>query len=264
VKRSAALISTLVAAVAAAAALAAGSPVPSATTNSLFSPDGSMYTTKVAGHRTTVTLWRNVRKLGRTSVDGAYGLPLIANDGTTEGVSHDGGTLVLGSTRATKGRFAVLDAHTLRVRRMVDLRGQFTFDALDPRGRTLYLIQHVSSQAGDRYSVRAYDLSRGRLVKQVVFDKREESSLMSGSPVTRATGPSGRWVYTLYAHPNGSLFVHALDSVDRHAFCIDLPRRGSPSTMWSMRLKLRPGTLSVLKGTTRFAAIDTKSLRVRA
>ena len=263
-KRSAALVYTLAAAVAAGAALAAGSPVPPATTNSLFSPDGSMYTTKVAGHRTTVTLWRNVRKVSRASVDGAYGLPVIAYDGTTEGVSHDGRTLVLGSTRAIKGTFAVLDARTLRVRRLVDLHGQFTFDALDPRGRTLYLIQHVPTQAGDRYAVRAYDLPRGRLVKQVVFDKREESSLMSGAPVTRATGPSGRWVYTLYAHPDGRLFVHALDSIDRHAFCIDLPRRGSPPTMWSMRLKLRPGTLRVLNGTARFAAIDTKTLRVRA
>ena len=66
------------------------------------------------------------------------------------------------------------------------------------------------------YYVRAYDLAQGGSCKQIVFDAREKGeSPMTGSPVTRATGPSGRWIYTLYGRPNGALFVHALDSIGR-------------------------------------------------
>jgi hypothetical protein len=163
----------------------------------------------------------------------------------------------------TLGRFAVLDARTLHVRRTIRLRGQFTYDALSPNGSTLFLIQHVGSGAVDHYYVRAYDLTRGRLLKRIIFDTREESSLMTGWAVTRATGPSGRWVYTLYARSNGTLFVHALDTIDRRAVCIDLPRRVAQDALAEVTLKLTPGRLAVRKGTTRLALIDTKTLRVR-
>ncbi len=86
---------------------------------------------------------------------------------------------------------------------------------------------------------------------------------MTGSPVTRATGPTGRWIYTLYVRPSGALFVHALDSVDVRAFCIDLPRRGSGNVMHT-KLELKPGRLAVVAGTKRLAVIDTRTLRVRA
>jgi hypothetical protein len=85
---------------------------------------------------------------------------------------------------------------------------------------------------------------------------------MTGWAVTRTTGPSGRWVYTLYGRSNGSLFVHALDMVDRHAVCIDLPRRVAQEAMQYLQLKLTPGRLSVRNGTTKIAVIDTKTLRV--
>jgi hypothetical protein len=99
-------------------------------------------------------------------------------------------------------------------------------------------------------------------LKQIVFDTREESSVMTGWAVTRATGPSGRWVYTLYGRENGTLFVHALDTVDRHAVCVDLPRRVAQEAFPQVTLKLAPGRLAVRKGTTRLALIDTGTLRV--
>jgi hypothetical protein len=105
-------------------------------------------------------------------------------------------------------------------------------------------------------------VTRGRLLKQIVFDTREKSSVMTGWGVTRTTGPTGRWVYTLYGRSNGTLFVHALDTVDRHAVCVDLPRRVAQETMQDLRLKLTPGRLSVRNGTARVAVIDTKTLRV--
>jgi DNA-binding beta-propeller fold protein YncE len=228
------------------------------TTRSAVSPDGKLrYETDARKGRTTLDALREGRRVHTASLRGLYGFPLPTND-SNEGVSHDGRTLVLAGL-GSLGRFAVLDAGSLRIRRNLTLRGQFTYDALSPNARTLYLIQHVSPP--DRYYVRAYDLTRGRLLKQIVFDTREKS-VMRGSPVSRATGPSGRWVYTLYGRSNGTLFVHALDTVDRHAVCIDLPRRVTQDAMQHLRLKLTPGVLSVRNGTSKVAVIDTKTLRL--
>jgi len=237
------------------------------TTTSVSSPDAKlMYTTAAHKDRTIVTLWRDGRKTRSVRIPGWFGMPLATNDGTAEGLSHDGRTLLLSSSGGPTSAFAVLDAHTLQLRRVVKLHGQFFYDALSPTGRTLYLIQFTPSLSGvlSHYYVRAYDLAQGRLLRQIVSDEREKAGPMSGTPITRVTGPSGRWVYTLYVRPNGHLFVHALDSVDRHAFCVDLTWHGSAPASWTMRLKLRPGKLLVVQSSARVAVIDTKTLRVTA
>ena len=46
---------------------------------------------------------------------------------------------------------------------------------------------------------------------------------MTGYPVSRATAPDGRFVYTLYQQNDNYPFVHALDTVHRTAVCIGLP-----------------------------------------
>jgi hypothetical protein len=244
------------AAVAAGMASADGQPRQSITTNSLFASGGRMYTTAVHARRTTVSLWHGTDKARRTVLDGALGFPVPTFDGTGEGLSHDGRTLVL----ASRARFVVFDARSLSVRRDVRLRGQFSYDAVSPTGRTLFLIQYLPGRV-THYYVRAYDVAQGRLLPQIVFDAREKGEgPMSGQPVTRATGPSGRWIYTLYARPSGALFVHALDSVDRRAYCVDLPKRGG--NVWHTKLQLKPGRLAVVAGTKRLAVIDTKTLRL--
>jgi hypothetical protein len=247
--------------VAAASALAAGPSAGGATTQSIFSPDGKlMYATKFGRHRrTVVSLWRNGRITRTVRLHGGYGVPVISIDGSTGGVSADGRTLVLASWSPRNTRFAVLDGHTLRLRRVARLRGQFSFDALSPTGKTLYLIQHVDSRFSNRYYVRAYDLARGHLLKKIIFDTREKWGLMSGVAVTRVTGPTGRWAYTLYSRPGGRPFVHALDTSARKAVCIDLPWHGSQNPIMRMRLKLKPGKLMV----GRYAVIDTRTFRVR-
>ena len=243
----------------AAAAAAADGPASSATTNSLFAPGGRMYTTAVHARRTTVSLWRNGAKPRRVVVDGSLGFPVPTFDGTGEGITHDGRTLLL----VSGSRYVALDARSLAVRRDVRLHGQFSYDALSPTGRTLFLIQHPSPTS-IHYYVRAYDLAHGRLLRQIIVDAREKGEgPMTGSPVTRATGPSGRWIYTLYVRSSGEMFVHALDSVDLHAFCVDLPRRVTTANVLHTKLKLKPGRLAVMAGTKRLAAIDTKTLRIR-
>jgi hypothetical protein len=239
----------------------------SATGAAIASPDGRMmYVTQVLPRRglTIVKIMRDGRATRVIRLRGGYGVPVVAADGSSEGVSHDGRTLVLAAQ--TPGRFAVLDARTLAVREIVRLRGQFTYDALSPAGTTLYLIQHVykRNSNANRYYVRAYDLVRHRLVKKIVFDRRENWGLMSGSPVTRATSASGKWVYTLYSRPGGSPFVHALDAVKRRAVCVDLPWRGSQAQVFRMRMRLghRKLVIGADWATRHVAVIDTKTWRV--
>jgi hypothetical protein len=248
--------------VALAAAGSAWAALPGmGTARTVESADGKLVYHAVAKKgRTAVDLVRAGRKVDSAKLAGTFGFPAPTNTGRGEGLSHDGRTLVLAGA-GSFGRFAILDARTLDVRRMLRLRGQYTYDALSPNASTLYLIQHTANGPVDRYYVRAYDLTRGRLLKQIVFDTREKSSLMTGAAITRATGPSGRWVYTLYGRQNGTLFVHALDTVDRHAVCIDLPRV-SPSAVWNVQMKLGSGRLAVRSATKKVAVIDIRTLRV--
>jgi hypothetical protein len=233
------------------------------TTQSIASPDGKLiYETDAQKGHTTVDILRGARRTRTVRLKGLLGVPVPTNQAQGEGLSHDGRTLVLASAGGA-ARFVVLSAHTLRVRRMIRLQGQFTYDALSPTASTLYLIQHLPSDSVDHYYVRAFDLRAGRLLKQIVFDRREKGEAMTGWAITRATGPTGRWVYTLYGRSNGTLFVHALDTVDRHAVCVDLPRRVGGDAVFRVQLKLEQGTLVIRTASKRLAVIDTKTLRVR-
>jgi hypothetical protein len=179
---------------------------------------------------------------------GAWGVPLVAYDWTSGGLSADGSTLVLTKVDSRRrSSFAVLDTRRFELKRTIKLKGEWGFDALSPDASTLYLIQ-TSLRKPSRYAVRAYDLRAGRLLPDPVVDPSEPDEPMRGLPVTRATGPGGRWEYTLYTggeHP----FVHALDTVRRQSICIDLPERiGRASWIWKARLTLRGGSVKVLHG----------------
>src|SRR5205814_10238349 len=108
-------------------------------------------------------------------------------------------------------RFVLFDTRRFRADRTVSLQGSFSFDALSPDARAMYLIQYTSAADYSRYRVRAYDLRAGKLLPGAIVDRREPSGQMAGSPVARVTTGTSRWVYTLYARPAGKSFVHALD-----------------------------------------------------
>ena len=195
---------------------------------------------------------------------GFYGVPLVAYDGTTAGLSGDGRTLVVASYGPLPGdagttRFLSLRAKTLRPQRRIELRGSWSFDAISPDGSRLYLVEHISAGPSPRYRVRAYDLAAGRLLPNAVIDRLVSKAIMGGQPATRATTPDGRWAYTLYARTKGKPFVHALDTARRRAFCIDLPLRLAESEQMRLRLKLRDEQLSVRLGSERLAEINTRS-----
>lgn len=199
-------------------------------------------------------------------LDALFVMPAVALDGTPGGLSAGGGRLVLIRPRAKFPQrtttLAIVDGRSLKLRRTLRLKGDFSYDALSPDGHMLYLIGYTSRRDVTQYAVRAYDLERDRLVPGRIVDAREPDEDMSGYPLTRATSPHGRWAYTLYDgthHP----FVHALDTVRGEAFCIDLDLLARDDLL-NMGLDLAPDgrSLTVTRKGTPVARIDTRKFTV--
>lgn len=202
-------------------------------------------------------------------VPGRFTIPVVAYDGSAAGLSADGKTLVLLRPRARFPRaqttFAVMDAERLRLRETITLRGDFSFDALSPDGSSLYLIEYLSPRDPSRYLVRLYDLRSGHLTPDPVIDPAEAGDVMRGAPITRAASPDGRWAYTLYDGAGDHPFVHALDTGERTARCIDLHGLVGHPELFDLRLEVDAGggTITVLDGSEPLAFIDARTFAVR-
>ena len=195
---------------------------------------------------------------------GAFGIPLVAYDGSTGGLSRNGRRLVVYEpSSGAKTRFVVLSPRTLRVQRRFTLSGDFGFDALSPDGSLLYLIQYHGSPwaINGSYAVRAYSLNMRRLYPGALVDPREPDEKMTGQPVTRVE--PGAWAYTLYSRAGKRPFVHALDTAHRRAFCVDLPWRRSAPWINVVRMRVRGGELLLQRGGKVIARVDRKTLEVR-
>ena len=71
--------------------------------------------------------------------------------------------------------------------------------------------------------------------------------------------------FTLYARPDGTAFVHALDTRRGTAMCIDLPWPETGNGIWGVRLPVAGGMLRLRhEGTGTLATIDLASHRVYA
>ena len=225
-----------------------------------------------AGGRTVVAAirLRDGRVVTSRLVRGQYGVPIVAYDGTTGGMSGDGRTLVLGSYGPLPGspgstRFLTLNARTLQPSRAIELRGSWSYDAISPKGSRLYLVEHLSVGPNPRYRVRVLNLATGRLLPQSLIDKAASAAIMRGQPATRASSADGRWAYTLYARPAHAPFIHALDTARRLAYCIDLPLDLGRDEQMALRLALRDrgSELAVQRQGEVIAAVDTKTFVVR-
>ncbi len=164
-------------------------------------------------------------------------------------------------------RFAVLSTKTLRLKKAITLPGLWAYDALSPNGRTLYATQYFGTAANARYNVRSVSLVTGKPVGGALVDRREPDEEMNGSPYARTRSANGAWAYTLYAKPNGTGFVHALDTARRRAFCVDLPWRTTFQRIAAVRLSLADGgrTLELAKpGGNRLAVVNTTTFKVTA
>ncbi len=170
-------------------------------------------------------------------IDGEWRLPTVGLDPVPAGRSADGSTFVLAQPRSdpyatstTPSRFAVIHAPAapavgpLRLGRIIEVPGQFDYDALSPDGSVLYVVEHLDDVAGGAYQVRSIDTATGRMDEVPIADKRNIDEAMAGRPITQLRMDGGM-VYTLYRgteHP----FVHALNSAEKWALCIDLPATG--------------------------------------
>lgn len=231
---------------------------------------GIRYVAIPAGGRTVLEVIRrsDAKVLRFISVQGSWGVPLVAFDGTTGGLLQSRHMLVLGDVYLGAGlrkhsSFALVDTRNLRVIRTIRFKGDYSFDALAPNGKYLYLIEHVSSRDFSRYRVRAYDLHAKKLLARVIVDKREWEPTMQGWPVTRAASTDGGWVYTLYGG-TGKSFIHALDARNAGAACIDLPWRTQPSRLYEFRMRFREDGRLVVRGPNgrTLAVVDHKTFRV--
>lgn len=203
-------------------------------------------------------------------VSGRYSVPGVSLDATAGGLARDGSTLVLIQPRVTfpqaRTELVVLDPARLEVRERLTLHGDFSFDALSPDGRTMYLVEYIDPRDPTRYRVRSYDLASATLAPRPIVDASEPGEQMRGYPRTRATGADARWEYTLYDGGGEMPFVHALDTVAGRSICIDMPWL-SAEDVWRTSLELSDDGATVAVVDRRngpVAEIDTASARATA
>jgi hypothetical protein len=179
-------------------------------------------------------------------------LPILGPVGNqwVEGRSGDGRTQVLiekdagerGSVRPVT-KFAVVKltkaGKPLPNPKIIELKGQFGYDAVNNAGTVLFLTENRDVEAPGTYRVRMLDLLSGDLSPQVVSEERlnseafveagartEAESLMYGTAIARVRNPlKTRWIFTLYDAPGKRPFVHALNT-EGWALCVDLPKHG--------------------------------------
>jgi len=212
---------------------------------------------------------------------GAWSLPTIGADRLPAGVSADGSTIVLvdAGPEATPrvSRFAVVEHHfmdapstagdaPLRLVRIIELKGPWEYDALSPDGRILYVVEHLDAEPDGRYHVRAIDLPAGTMRDTIIADKRNLEAAMAGWPITQLRRDDGL-VLTLYRgreHP----FVHALNTREAWAVCIDLPADGQDDAVaaldWGLAAAPDGGSAFAVNASLGLAVeIDLAELDVR-
>jgi DNA-binding beta-propeller fold protein YncE len=201
------------------------------------------------------------------TIDGAWRLPTIGVDALPVGVSADGSTVVLveagAPAAAGTSRFAIVVRG--QANRVIELAGSFEFDAISPDGAILYVVEHLPGPPEARYQVRAVDVATGLLREAVIVDKRNLDEVMGGWPITQLGHASGV-VFTLYRgadHP----FIHALNTREAWAVCIDLPRIGADDAAaaldWGLAQTADGGTVFAANATLGLAtAIDPYELTI--
>jgi len=219
--------------------------------------------------------------------DGGYfGVPQVAADGSASGLSADGKTLVLirSAGPVSQAKLLVLDTDRLRVHNRIELKGQYSFDAISPDGRAAYVVEYPRPFLYDRYRVLKLDLRSGRLAKEPVVDEdvgldeqaEEEGGKgavegeMRGLALSRVESGDGRWAYTLYDGGGQVPFIHALDTVGDRAVCIFMPQLEDLDRNQIAKATIatgtEPGTLSVLgradHETFELASVDTGTFAV--
>jgi len=266
-------LAALVAALLPASARADGLPVLGidvGSTGVASNADAARYLALPAGGRTIVerVVPRGGQILAWRSLPGTFTIPAVAYDGSAGGLSADGTTLLLIEPRVAFPRattkMLVLNSDSLKPRRLVTLRGDFSFDAISPTGSWLYFVHYTSPTDPTRYLVQAFDVQRGRLLAKPIVDPKAPGEKMRGNPLARTMSADGRWAYTLYDGAGATPFVHALDTVARSAHCIDLDGIAAGTDLWQLRLRIdQEGKRLVVRDSAApLLTVDLRTLRV--
>ncbi len=214
----------------------------------------------------------------KTEVDGVWRLPTIGLEPIPAGVSanvaespNKSTTVLVEDTRGgTPGttRFAVVRRDPMggSASSVIELTGSFEYDAISPDGSILYVVEHLGGEPEGRYQVRAIDVASGVLRDTIITDKRNIGEEMAGWPIGQLRRPDGM-VFTLYRgaeHP----FIHALNTTEAWAVCIDLPAIRADDEMaaldWGLAEAPNGQAVYAVNATLGLAVdVDPSELRVR-
>lgn len=252
-------------------ASADGLPVPGVTVPSggLPGPNGTHYMTSSDQGKTTVREFGKAGTVRSRTIPGRFTIPAVGLDGTPSGISADGSTLALIRPRTSfpqsRTHLVILDAHKLTTVQRLGLNGDFSFDAISPDGSALYFIEYLSPRDPTRYAVRSFDVQSGRLTPDPIVDPEEKAGEMRGYPMTRKMSPDGRWAYTLYDGGGDEPFVHALDTAEGRAVCVDLDGLLTAKETGKARMRLdeNGGEIKLVIGKRTAAVIDAETLEAR-
>lgn len=138
--------------------------------------------------------------------------------------------------------FQVLDTQEGRIVHTLQLDGNFEVDTISADGAGLFLIQHLPPVNPEHYLVRLYDLRHQELLPDPLRDKRVVDEVMTGYAWGSVADPQGQWFLTLYINTaHNQAFIHALNTQERFALCIDLPSgEGDFAALQQYSLTLSP------------------------
>src|SRR3989475_10222434 len=127
-------------------------------------------------------------------------------------LSGDGRWLALRAQNTPAGAtsIALVDTQAGKLVKSIHLNGDFTLDAVSPKGTMLYLLEYY--QAGtSHYNVRAYDVNANQLLDGSIVDKNDLGDKMQGVALARQVSDDGDMAYTLYINPvTNKAFIHIL------------------------------------------------------
>lgn len=214
-------------------------------------------------------------------IPGRWQLPTVGLDPVSVGRSLDGSRIALveGPYDPAAGisRFAILEHHLdgqtvkagdadLRLVRTIELRGAFEYDTLSPDGTMLYVVEHLDAARGGAYQVRVVDIGSGVMRPEVIVDKTNLEERMAGAAIAQVRRDDGI-VLTLYNGPEHP-FIHALNSKEAWAVCIDLPGGAGgvdgESLDWGLATTPSGGTVYAVNASLGIAVdVDPGQLKVR-
>jgi hypothetical protein len=230
--------------------------------------DGAMryVALNAASNTTTLQAQRGVERavVKTRSIDGTFGVPML-QDSYADGIFRDGSAFVLQNVGyGARSEFRIVNTSDLSIRDSISFDGTYSYDALSPDGKVLYLVKHTSANDITHYIVRAYDLDSHTLRPGRIADKAQRGWVMQGFPAKRTATKDGRWVYTMYANPGGYPFVHALDTVNGVAHCVGFktPPNGDGG-VFNGKLVLKGSKLQVrLQGGSLWRVINLRNWKV--